>query len=168
MKVFDEAPRVRLVERVVDPFGNKAMVDEDAVLPQKSLQEWGFGETPEFSGMHQVDYDFARDNGYMRFAYSWDEVVREAVRAIGPEDAQAWVRDMSDIVNNPCFIRDMLPAGRFKARAAMPTHTLVQHHGEAWHKLGYFRVFRPGQRSQEVYGADAVRAALLENHMRAL
>ena len=83
---------------------------------------------------------------------------------------------MDDILANPYFIPDPVPyafAAKLRVPNAFPHvkgHTWVSPHPEAWHKLGYYHVWRPvfsnqepDWSMQEVFGEDAVRSALLEN-----
>jgi len=79
---------------------------------------------------------------------------------------------MRDILSNPYFVGDPVPfewVAEERMRNSRPHvlgHTWVSPHPEAWHRLGYYQVWRPGGHPMvEVQGEQAVRVALLENEL---
>jgi hypothetical protein len=118
-------------------------------------------------------YAVDRERGMQRIAMKWEDIVWEAVRAIGHTDAQQWLeKTMVDLLRNPYFVADPVPyewVAEERMRNTNPHvlgHTWVSPHPEAWHKLGYYQVWRPGGHPMvEVWGEQAVRVALLENEM---
>lgn len=116
-------------------------------------------------------YERWRNSGMQSMAMCWDDIVWEARRAIGPEDANAWIHGMRDILHNPFFVSTPQPfdfAVPRRAQKKFPHvigHTWVSPHPEAFHKLGYYHVWRGDFQKEEVFGEAAVRAALLENEM---
>lgn len=121
-------------------------------------------------------YARERTKGIKRIAITWKDIVWEATHAIGNIDAQRWLQseEMAEILSDPHFVRDPIPAEwlaehRLRAinRLHLLEHTWVSPHPEAWHKLGYYQVWRPnGYPVVEVFGEDKARMALLENRMK--
>ena len=118
-----------------------------------------------------LGYQRERERGVKRIALTWEQIVWEACRAIGEEDARAWLSGMSDILADKFFIRDPVPmewAAETRARNKFPHvigYTWVSPHPEAWHKLGYYQIWRPNRQMEEVFGESNVRVALLENQI---
>lgn len=122
--------------------------------------------------MKLSEYKLARSNKIKRLAFTWEHNVWEAILTIGPEDAKSWVDNMEDILADPYFVKDPVPITsvreivetRMKNRFPhVEGHTWVSPHAEAWHKLGYYQVWRPDGSMKEVFGEDKVREALGEN-----
>lgn len=116
-------------------------------------------------------YEEWRNAGMKCVAMSWEDIVWEAKRAIGTEDANAWLIGMADILANPFFVSTPQPwefAVPGRAAKKFPHvlgHTWVSPHPEAFHKLGCYQVWSPDLKMHEIRGEDAVRAVLLENDM---
>jgi hypothetical protein len=116
-----------------------------------------------------LSYQRERERGVKQIALTWEQIVWEACQAIGECDANAWLAGMSDILADEFFVRDPVPcafAAETRARNKFPHvlgHTWVSPHPEAWHKLGYYQIWRPNGQMEEVFGESDVRVALLEN-----
>ncbi len=102
----------------------------------------------------------------------WDDIVWETRRAVGPQDASLWLDGIKDILRNPMCIRSPVPfvwVADARARNMFPHvlgNTWISPHPEAWHKLGYWQIWRPGiPIPQETDCENDVRLALLENEM---
>lgn len=119
--------------------------------------------------MNAPNYESERRNGIKRLALTWDQIVIEAKLAIGEEDCKAWLDDIEDIISSPYFIRDPVPyefAAETRARNKFPHvigKTWISPHPEAYHKLGYYQIWRPNKEVENVFGEKEVRKALSEN-----
>lgn len=122
-----------------------------------------------------IAYKYEREERELkRPAFTWEQILSEVRRAIGHEDARAWLDSISDILENAFFERDpvffadpVLAEQRMKIKhPEVLGHTWVSPHPEAWHKLGYYRVWRADGTMSEVFGETEVRTALLENTMK--
>jgi hypothetical protein len=125
------------------------------------------------SNARHLRYISERENNNPWTATSWEDVVWEAKHAIGPEDGQAWVDRMADILANPYFVKDPILVSltaHVRMRNLFPHcigHTWASPHPWADTKLGVYQIWRPSSENtlivEEVRGEDAVRLALAEN-----
>lgn len=127
--------------------------------------------------MHEI-YITQREKGNSWTAQSWQDIVWEAERAIGAEDAKLWLDSMADILADPYFVKTPILA-EFVAPKKMlhqfphcVGHTWCSPHPYANEKLGVYQVWRPNGTDklfmEEVQGEDAVRIALAENKLKTM
>lgn len=104
------------------------------------------------------DYRLA---GVILNARFWEDVCWEAVRAVGPEDAEHWLREHAALFEHPLFERDPVPSNcdwdavqkRMSAKnASVLGHVWVSPHPEAYHKLGWYQVWGPTGLLGEIFG----------------
>jgi hypothetical protein len=118
------------------------------------------------------EYVEAREKEVHRPAMYWEDIVWEAEKAVGKDDAQSWVEHMEQgVMQNPYFLRDPLLAERTETVKGIIQRLFPQFEGktwayphpDAWCKLGWYRVWRPDLFMFEVYGEGELLAALKDN-----
>lgn len=105
-----------------------------------------------------------RESGWQTQAFFWEDIVWEAERALGKEDAEAWLKSIEDIVNDPHF--NSMPVtynwAPFPTDVRLEGKVWVAPHTEAWHKLGVFQIWYPDRTCVETRDVVMVRQVLLE------
>ena len=122
-------------------------------------------------------YEKYRKAGNLHLALKWRDIVWEMTQAIGEDDAKLFLDDIKDLIEHPFFEKDPVPyetmsdivERRMKNKNPnLIGHTWASPHSEAWHKLGYYNIFRSDGSVETVFGAHKVRDALLENQLASI